>query len=175
MATTVVRPRKLSGRGRKGVLVVHIGSAGAWIGIDIVLAVLIFTAMLTDEAEVAATSLRALELFAVWPMLASSLVCLTSGVVLGLGSKYGLVRYWWVAAKLVINVGMSALIVFALRPGLGEAAVYGEQLAAGNTAAGMPSSLLFPPIVSPTLLLIALVLSVLKPRARIPTRSSPAS
>jgi hypothetical protein len=28
-------------------------------------------------------------------------VALASGVLLGLGSKYGLVRYWWVTVKLI--------------------------------------------------------------------------
>ena len=34
---------RLGARRRKGVLVVHIVSAGAWIGIDVVIAVLVFT------------------------------------------------------------------------------------------------------------------------------------
>jgi hypothetical protein len=33
-------------------------------------------------------------LFAVWPLIATGLVCLASGVVLGLGTKWGLIRYW---------------------------------------------------------------------------------
>ena len=34
---------------RKGVLLVHIASAGAWLGVDVVMAVLVFRALLTDE------------------------------------------------------------------------------------------------------------------------------
>jgi hypothetical protein len=37
-------------------------------------------------------------------------VSLASGVVLGLGTKWGLIRYWWVAAKLVLNVVLVALV-----------------------------------------------------------------
>ncbi len=33
-------------------------------------------------------------LFAVWPLIATGLVCLASGGVLGLGTKWGLIRYW---------------------------------------------------------------------------------
>jgi len=36
---------RLGARTRKGVLVAHIASAGAWIGIDVVMGVLIFTAL----------------------------------------------------------------------------------------------------------------------------------
>ncbi len=40
---------QLGTRTRKGVLVVHIVSAGAWIGIDIVMAVFVFTALFAAD------------------------------------------------------------------------------------------------------------------------------
>ena len=40
------RPWRLGARTRKGVLVVHSVSAGAWIGMDVVMAVFIVTALL---------------------------------------------------------------------------------------------------------------------------------
>jgi hypothetical protein len=88
-----VRPWRLGARTRKGVLVVHIVSAGAWIGIDVVMAVVVFTALLADDYT-RALCYRALEMFVVWPLFASGLVCLASGIVLGLGTKWGLLRYW---------------------------------------------------------------------------------
>ena len=158
--------RRLSGNTRKAVLVVHVLASGAWIGIDVVLAVLVFTAMFTGDTATAATSYQALQLFAVWPLLVVGLACLASGVVLGLGGKYGVVRYWWVAVKLVLNVVLTVLGVVALRPGVLDAAEHGRLLALGQ-AAGSPPDLVFPPIVSPTCLLFAVVLSVFKPWGRI--------
>ncbi|MFG1640137.1 hypothetical protein ACGFMK_07605 [Amycolatopsis sp. NPDC049252] len=157
---------RLGARARKGFLVAHIVSGGAWIGIDAVLGILVVTALVSDDAGVVATSLQALELFAVWPMLLASVLTLATGVVLGLGTKYGLVRYWWVAAKLAVNVLMALLILFALRPGLTDAAEYGRQLAAGQTPRGDLGDLLYPVIVAPSLLLFASVLAVFKPWGR---------
>jgi hypothetical protein len=159
--------RRLGARARKGYLVAHIVAAGAWIGIDAVLGVLVCTALISTDADVVATSLRALELFAVWPMLIAAVLTLGTGVVLGVGTKYGLVRYWWVAVKLAVNVVMVLLILFALRPGLYDAAEYGRQLAAGRTPQGDPAGLLYPVIVAPSLLLFASVLSVFKPWGRV--------
>jgi uncharacterized membrane protein len=88
---------RLGARTYKGVLVVHIVSAGAWIGIDVVMAVLVFTALRSDDDNKVALCYRALKLFAVWPLIVAGLVSLASGVALGLGTKWGLVRYWWVA------------------------------------------------------------------------------
>lgn len=157
------RRRRLSGRARKGFLVLHIVAAAAWFGIDLALGILVVRALLTVDPAVASTSLLALELFAIWPMFGASVVCLASGAVLGLGSRYGLVRYWWVAVKLAINLLMSALIVIALRPSVAEAADIAERLAAGDPTAVVPADLLFPVLVAPTLLLTAYLLSVFKP------------
>jgi hypothetical protein len=167
------RQRRLGARTRKAFLVLHVASAGAWIGIDVVLAVLVFTARLTDDIQVAATSYQALELFAIWPLLAVGVICLASGVVLGLGTKYGLIRYWWVATKLVLNLVLTGLVLFALRPTIEEVTTYSQLLEAGRPAGDAPVDIVFPPIVSPIALLVAVVLSVYKPWGRI--RRVPAS
>lgn len=148
-------------------LVVHLVSAGAWIGIDVVLAILVFTALLTDDAHTAASSYQALTLFTLWPLFLTGLVCLASGVTLGLGTKYGLARYWWVAVKLVINVVFVALVPLSLRPSVMEAAEYGRNLTTGEPVTFPITDLLFPPIVSPIGLLIAVILAVYKPWGRI--------
>ena len=170
--TLGARPWRLGARTRKVVLVVHIVSAGVWIGIDVVMAVFIFTALLANDDNTKALCYRALELFAVWPLLTTGLVCLASGVVLGLGTKYGLVRYWWVAIKLVLNIVLTALVLVALRPQVSKAAEQGRQFAAGEPASLTVGNLIFPPIVSLSALLIAVVLAVFKPWGLIRTRTA---
>lgn len=167
------RPWRLGARTRKGVLVVHIVSAGAWIGIDVVMAVLVFTALGTDDDGIKALCYRALELFVVWPLLTTGLVCLSSGVVLGLGTKWGLVRYWWVAIKLALNILLTALVLVALRPQVIEMAEQGRRFMSGEAASLAVGDLIYPPIVSPTALLIAFVLAVFKPWGRIRGRRAP--
>ncbi|MFE0022813.1 hypothetical protein [Amycolatopsis sp. NPDC059021] len=168
------RPRRLGSRTRKAFLVAHIVTAGAWMGMDLALGILVCTALLTSDPGITAGSYRVLELFAGWPMLAASLLCLASGAVLAVGSKYGLFRYWWVFAKLVVNVVMSLLILFVLRPGLNDVAANAQRLAAGDTSLGSPSELLYPVVVAPSLLLFAFVLSVFKPWGRM-RRAIPAT
>src|ERR1700754_2335479 len=161
--TRTTKPWRLSGRPRKAALVTHIVSAGTWFGMDIVMAVLVFTAIGTDSDQTRAVTYQALAIFAVWPMAIAGLACLASGVLLGLGSKYGLVRYWWVAVKLALNLVLSSLILFLLLPGIYEAARQGRRLADGQPATIVASDLAFPPIVSLTALLIAVILSFFKP------------
>jgi uncharacterized membrane protein len=157
-ADPTTRPWRLAGRSRKLVLVLHIASVGSWLGIDVVMAVLIFTGMITDDYETKAIGFKALEIIAVWPMTISGLVCLVTGVLLAYGSKYGLTKYWWVVIKLTLNLLLTSLVLVALRPGVNEMA---ESARNGEPLNSM--DMIFPPIVSPTLLMFAVVLSVFKP------------
>jgi hypothetical protein len=169
-AQAVARPTvrwRLGVNTRKGVLVVHIASAGAWLGIDVVMAVLVFTALVTDDDRTKALAFRALELVAVGPLLATGLVCLLTGILLGLSSRYGLVRYWWVAAKLALNLLLTSLVLIALAPEVTDAAERARRFDAGVPAPLGIGDLIFPPIVSPTALLVAFVLAVFKPWGRI--------
>ena len=166
----IARPgmrRRLGATTRKSMLVVHIASAGAWLGIDVVMAVLVFTALLSDDDRTRALSFRALELVAVGPLLATGLVCLLTGILLGLGSRYGLVRYWWVAVKLVLNLLLTSLVLVALAPQVADAAQRARQFEAGIPVPLGSGDLIFPPVVSPAALLAAMVLAVFKPWGRI--------
>jgi hypothetical protein len=164
MTTTTFR---LTGRARKAVLVSHIVAAAMWFGVDLALGILAITALLTSDPQTAGIALQAIQLFAVWPMFGAAIVSLGTGVLLGLGSKYGLLRYKWVAVKLAINLLMAALLLVALRPGVNEGAAIGERLIAGDPTAEVPAGMLFPVFVAPTLLVIAFVLATFKPWGRL--------
>jgi hypothetical protein len=167
---TIGRPeagrRRLRPRTRKAVLVLHILSAGAWVGFDVMLGVLVFTALLTADPATAALCYQALPLLT-WPLVAAALVSLLTGVVLGVGTRYGLLRYWWVAVKLLLNVVLAVLVWFLLRPGLDAAAEYGRQLLVGAVVPTADvTTLVYPPIVSTSALVVATLLAVYKPWGR---------
>jgi hypothetical protein len=164
--TTAARtpPQAQLGRGtRRALLAAHIVASGAWIGTDVVLGVLVFSALSADPAA-AALCLQVLPLL-FWPVLIAGLVSLVTGIALGLGTRYGLLRYWWVAVKLVINLVLVVLVALVLRGGLDEAAARGA--AGGPDAVEGLGTLVFPPVVSLTLLVTATVLAVVKPWGRI--------
>jgi hypothetical protein len=124
----------------------------------------------TDSTAVRAYTLQSLRLITVWPMFSAAMLSLITGIVLGLGSKYGLVRYWWVAIKLVLNLILATLVVTALRGEVANAANVGAQLAAGADVEWNFTNMIYPPIVSPTALTIAFLLAVSKPWGRIRRR-----
>ena len=157
---------RLGRRTRRAVLVVHIASAGAWVGIDVLLATLVGTARFNSSTEVAAVACQAIGLFVIWPMFGAGALCLLSGLLLGLGTKFGLLRYWWVVVKLVMNVVLLVLVLVALRPGLGDVLEHGRLLGQGIDSGTDLTTMMFPPVVSLTALTVAMVLSVFKPWGR---------
>jgi uncharacterized membrane protein len=164
---------RLGNRLRKTVLLLHIVAGGTWFGLDVAMAVLIFTAIGTDSAAVRAHTLQSLGLVTVWPMFSAAMLSLITGILLGLGSKYGLIRYWWVAIKLALNLLLATLVVTALRGEVANAASLSSQLAGGADAEWNFTNMLYPPIVSPTALTIAFLLAIFKPWGRIRFRSLP--
>jgi hypothetical protein len=154
----------------RATLVTHIVAAGAWIGIDIIVAVLVLTGWFGGDVTVRSLAYRALATFVVWPMLTAGLVSLVTGLILGLATTWGLLRYWWVAVKLALNLVLCALIVLSLQPGMGEVGQYGKDLLTGTPDPARVSSLFFPPAVSLTTLTLATVLAVFKPWGRIRSR-----
>ncbi|HEY3717222.1 MAG TPA: DUF2269 family protein [Jatrophihabitantaceae bacterium] len=112
---------RLTAPQRKLVLLLHIAAAGVWLGLDVVVAVLVFTARGSSDPQTAAFCYRALELIAIWPMATAALISLITGVLLGLASRYGLVRYWW-------DLILSVLVIFLLRPGLHDAGEFGGRV-----------------------------------------------
>jgi hypothetical protein len=156
------------GRGwRQVALITHVVAGGAWIGIDVIVGLLVLTGRFGADREVRALAYRSLATFVVWPMMTAGLVCLLSGLVLGLGTAWGLLRYWWVVVKLGINLILCTLIVVALQPGMDEVDRYGRHLLTGEPDPLDVSRLFFPPAVSLIALLFAVVLSVVKPWGRV--------
>jgi hypothetical protein len=171
---------RLSARLRKLLLLTHIVAGGAWLGIDVVLGVLVVTALVSGAGSTTAAALSVgIAAFATWPIVVAGSLSLITGVLLGLGSKYGLVRYTWVFVKLALNLVLLALVLVVLVPGIQQlgsdasAALdsgFDSGLDGAATGAGsftIDEQLLFPPIVSSTALVFAMTLSVFKPWGRL--------
>lgn len=157
----------LGRRTRTLVLIVHILAASAWIGVDVVVAVLVGVGALAGDPALRGLAYQALAAFVVITEAAAAILTLASGVLLGLGTRWGLVRYWWVAVKLALNVLMVTLIFVLLQPSMGEVGDAGEALSStGETGADL-SFLAFPPAVSLGMLVLAVVLAVAKPWGRV--------
>lgn len=158
---------RLSPLARKIGLVVHIVAGIGWMGVDIALLALLITVNTTNDPILVSSGLNAVRMIVPYAVPPLSLAILASGLVLGFGSRWGIVRYWWVFVKLVLAAIMATLVFVALLPavnGIAVLAANGVSAAALRASLGdLPTSLLFPPGVSLLMLGIAAVLSIFKP------------
>ncbi|WP_127355811.1 DUF2269 family protein [Actinacidiphila soli] len=150
---------KLSRPARRASLVVHVAASASWLGLTLGLLALGVTATTTGSARTVEASVRAMKLFADWLLLPVAFLTLLSGLVLSLGTPWGLARHRWVYTKFWLTLATTTATVFALRPGVNSAVT--------AVAAGEPlpdaGDVLFGPIVSLSAYVFMTVISILKP------------
>lgn len=143
---------------RKALLCLHIVASVALLGDS---AGFLAIAIRSAGAEPAAASAGwdTLNMFSMVFGIPLSAVTLVSGVVLGIGSKWGVFRYPWVITKLLLIVGVMAVGALVIGPGL--------ELARQGAATG-EAMIITGATYDVTALLVATVLSVYKPGRRWP-------
>jgi hypothetical protein len=101
---------------RRTVLTIHIVASVGLLGdVAAVLAVNLRAAA-TSDAAFAATSYELLSMFSLVFGIPLSFIALISGIVLGLSSKWGVLRYPWVTAKLVLILTVIIVGSFVIGP-----------------------------------------------------------
>ncbi|MGW3511489.1 DUF2269 domain-containing protein [Streptomyces sp. NPDC000994] len=144
---------------RRAFLVVHVVASASWLGLSLGLLALGIAAVTTQSAVTVETSVRAMKLFADWLLLPVAFLTVFSGLVLSLGTPWGLARHRWIYTKFWLTLATTAATILVLRPGLNSTV---QDIAAGEP---LPSSrgVLMGPIVSLTAYVFMTVISVLKP------------
>ena len=153
---------KLRPAARRALLTLHIIAGVGLLGdVAAVLAVNLRAAT-TDDPALAAASYELLAMFTVLFGIPLSLISLTTGVLLGLATPWGVLRYGWVTAKLALLVGVILVGSFILGPGT-------DAMRSGN--GGAETRLIAGSAYDIAALTLATGLSVFKPRRRRRPRS----
>jgi hypothetical protein len=172
---TRTTPWRLTPAARKAVLVLHVVAGIGWMGVDIALLVLLITARTTNDAALAVSGFNAIGMIVPIAVPPLSLSILVTGIILGLGTRWGLVRYWWVLVKLLLSLIMTVLVFVSLVPAVSSMAVLSATTISADAVRAslgtLPTMLLFPPIVSFLMLGVAAILSIFKPWQRTPWSS----
>src|SRR5690242_16765732 len=94
--------RRLSPRVYKAVLTAHIVASGAWLGVFVGKLALGIAAVAASDPAVAGARYDAMNVLTpAFPVTAIGTI--VTGVLLSLGTKWGLLRHYWVATKLVLT------------------------------------------------------------------------
>jgi hypothetical protein len=149
-------------------MVLHIVSSVGWLGTILAAIALSVAGLTTDDLDRVSSLYAAMEVLADTFFLPGTALLVITGVVLGLGTKWGLVKWWWVTVKLGVGLALFVAGAFNLR-----FAVYGAADKAGELRpleSSVDISLFGMLCVMAGLGIFSALLSVLKPWGRIRKR-----
>ena len=155
---------------RKTILTIHVLSSVGWFGAVAAFLVLAAVGLGTEDAQLLSAVYLASQLTTRWVIVPFAILSLLSGVIQGLGTQWGLVKYWWVLIKLILTLG-SVAILFLHTGVIDQAAAHWGDASASHQAEGMAAlrlQLVVDSAAALVVLAIATALSTVKPRGQTP-------
>ena len=89
---------------RKVALIVHLTVSIGWIGAVVVFLALVVAAMTSQDAQTLRAAWIAMDLTGSFTIVPLALGSLLTGLVMSLGTKWGLFRHYWVLISLVLTI-----------------------------------------------------------------------
>ncbi|MEU7398812.1 PDR/VanB family oxidoreductase [Streptomyces albogriseolus] len=160
---------RLGARGRKLTLALHIASSVGWMGLSMSMATLALIGYLTSDPGVAEGAYYAMYVFDETTVSLVSLVSGVTGVLLGCGTPWGLLRHWWVLVKWVLALSVAVFAWVYTHPLVLTAAERAGETRGDTYRPGTEAAVLawtVPPVFA--LLVFLSLLSVYKPWGRTP-------
>jgi hypothetical protein len=146
---------RIGANGRRALLTGHIVTGVGLLGSVAVVLAINIRAAATSDPQLAASSYELLAMLTLLFGIPLSFASLISGVLLGLSSKWGVVRYGWVVTKLVLLIGVILMGALVLGPGTDSMR---------NGDAGVEARLIAGSAYDVCALLVSTGFSVFKPR-----------
>lgn len=146
---------------RKFVLTVHLVSSVGWIGAVITYLVSGLSAVTSHDPQTVRAAWIVMELTGWSAIVPLAIGSLLTGLIVSLGTSWGLFRYYWVLISFVLTVFCTAVLLLHMPTVSARAAV---ARAADGTALFRMGGDLFHPGIGLLVLLTITVLNVYKPR-----------
>src|SRR5437773_8128210 len=146
---------------RKFALAAHLTASVGWIGAVVAYLALGVSAVTSQDAQTVRAAWIAMELTGWFANVPLALAALLTGLIMSLGTKWGLFRHYWVLISLVLTI--LATIVLLLHMPTVSALADVARAADGADLGGLGGDL-FHPGVGLLVLLVITVLNVYKPR-----------
>jgi hypothetical protein len=145
---------------RKLVLTVHLSSSVGWIGAVIAYLALGVAAVTNPETQTVRAMWTAMDVTGWWVIVPLSIASLLTGLVISLGTRWGLFRHYWVLLSLALTLLCTVVLVLHM-PTVSSMASLAQTLDGADIRA--LGGDLFHPAVGLLLLLAVTVLNVYKP------------
>ncbi|HWG27044.1 DUF2269 family protein [Actinospica sp.] len=130
------RDRVFGPRLRRGVLTVHIVASVGWIGVDLCVLVLAILGATSHDPTTQRSAFVVLGPVANVLLIPLPLLALISGIAISLGTRWKLLRHYWVVLSLLLTAIAATAVLFALRPRLVRASELARNAADPGSAVG---------------------------------------
>ena len=148
---------------RKVALAVHITSSVGWIGAVAGYIALDVAAAMGQDAQTLRTAYIGMELIAWYVIVPLALASLLTGLVMSLGTKWGLFRHYWVLISLLLTM-LATVVLLVETQTIGYFADVAAAPTTSNEDLRSLESTLVHSVGGTVVLLVILVLNVYKPR-----------
>lgn len=155
----------MSSGGRKFALTVHLTFSIGWVGAVVAYLGLGVAAVTSDQVRTVRAAWTAMELTGWYVIVPLAVGSLLTGVIMGLGTKWGLFRHYWVVFSLGLTVFATVILLFHM-PTVSSVAKMAQQ-AEGRALESLGGDLFHPGVGLAVLLLIQ-VLNMYKPQGLTP-------
>jgi hypothetical protein len=148
---------------RKLTLAVHLTLSIGWLGAVAAYMALDVAVASGDDAQALRAAYLGMELIALRVIVPLAVASLVTGVVISLGTKWGLFRHYWVLISLVLTMIATVVLLIETRT-IRSYADVARDPATTTEALRALGSTLFHSIGGTVMLLVILVLNIYKPR-----------
>ena len=145
---------------RKLALTVHLTSSLGWIGAVVAYLVLGVAAVISPDAQTVRAVWTAMDITGWWAIVPLAVAALLTGVVMSVGTHWGLFRHYWVVISLVLTVACTVVLVLHM-PTVSKMAGLAQDMSGADLRA--LGGDLFHPGVGLLILLAIAVLNIHKP------------
>ena len=148
---------------RKLALAAHLSASIGWVGAVVAYLTLDVTVATSQDPRMVRSAWMAMGLLISWAIVPLAIAALLTGLVMALGTKWGLFRHWWVLISFLLTIFATVVL-------LSEGGVVGRIAAVAADPATSNAELLALPHTLPhsvgglAVLLVIQVLNVYKPQ-----------
>ena len=146
---------------RKFALAVHLTASVGWIGAVVAYLALALAAMTSDSSETMRSAWLAMEVTGWFTIVPLALASLATGMLMALGTTWGLFRHYWVLLSFLLTVFSVVVLLLHMPTASARADVARQADAATLDALG---GALGHPAIGLVVLVIVQVLNIYKPR-----------
>lgn len=96
---------------RKFVLTAHVTFSVGWLGADAGFLALAIVGVTSQNAQMVPAAYLAMELIGLFVIVPLSFAALLTGVVLAIGTQWGLFRHYWILVKFLLTIGATIVLL----------------------------------------------------------------